>query len=223
VRVAAAPPSRRSTALDVDLSGALNLVGSLIWPLGLAFVVPAAIAVGYDEPAWPFVSGVATTAFGLGLERLTSGRDRIGAREGFLVVSLVWILVAISGALPYALAEPQLSRPVDALFESMSGFSTTGASAVQDIAALSRSMAMWRQFTAWLGGLGIIVLFLAVLPRLRVGGRQALFRAETPGPELGLETTIRGRLGASSSSTSRSPRSARSAWPSWAGRASTSA
>ncbi|MDQ3723426.1 MAG: TrkH family potassium uptake protein, partial [Actinomycetota bacterium] len=89
------------------------------------------------------------------------------------------------------LAEPQLSRPADALFESMSGFSTTGSSAVADIAGLSRSMAMWRQFTAWMGGVGIIVLFLAVLPRLRVGGRQALFKAEMPGPELSLVTTIR--------------------------------
>ncbi len=95
------------------------------------------------------------------------------------------------GALPYLLAEPQLSNPFDALFESMSGFSTTGASAVASIGDLSRSMAMWRQITAWIGGVGIIVLFLAVLPRLRIGGRQALFKAESAGPELGLSATIR--------------------------------
>jgi trk system potassium uptake protein TrkH len=93
--------------------------------------------------------------------------------------------------LPYVLSEPQLSHPVDALFESMSGFSTTGASVLTDIEGISRSIAMWRQFTGWLGGLGIIVLFLAVLPRLNVAGRQALFRTEAPGPELGLEATIR--------------------------------
>ena len=73
----------------------------------------------------------------------------------------------------------------------MSGFSTTGATVLTDVEGLSRSMAMWRQFTAWLGGLGIIVLFLAVLPRLNVAGRQALFRTEAAGPELGLEATIR--------------------------------
>ena len=73
----------------------------------------------------------------------------------------------------------------------MSGFSTTGSSVLTDIDALSRSMAMWRQFTTWIGGVGIIVLFLAVLPRLRVGGRQALFRTEAAGPELGLDDTIR--------------------------------
>ena len=182
---------RRAT-LGVDVVAALNLVGSLTTPLGLAFLVPAAFAVGYGEPVWPFlVSGVITAAFGTGLERLTSGKEHVRGREGFLVVALLWLLIAVFGALPYLFAEPQMTHPVDALFESMSGFSTTGASIVTDYEALSRSMAMWRQFTQWLGGLGIIVLFLAVLPRLGVAGRQALFRSEAPGPEIGLEATIR--------------------------------
>ncbi|HEX6390831.1 MAG TPA: potassium transporter TrkG, partial [Solirubrobacteraceae bacterium] len=179
-------------ALGVDVGGALNLVGSLIKLLGAAFLFPAALAIGYGEAVWPFlVSAVVTTGFGQGLELLTAGKERIGAREGYLVVSLIWLLVAVFGALPYLLAEDQLARPVDALFESMSGFSTTGATALSDVGDLSRSMAMWRQFTAWIGGVGIIVLFLAVLPRLRVGGRQALFKTEMPGPELPLATTIR--------------------------------
>jgi trk system potassium uptake protein TrkH len=187
---------RASTAfarvIGVDVGGALNLVGSLVKYLAAAFLFPVAIALAYGEPVWPFVvAGAATLLFGAGLEHVTEGRDRIGAREGYLVVSLLWLLVALFGAVPYLLAEPQLARPVDALFESMSGFSTTGASVVTDIPAMSRSMLMWRQFTTWLGGVGIIVLFLAVLPRLRVGGRQALFKAEAPGPELPLATTIR--------------------------------
>jgi trk system potassium uptake protein len=188
-----APSSRPLLrSLGVDIGGALNLVGSLVKYLALAFLLPAAIAVGYGEPVWPFlVAGVATAACGGGLELVTSGKERIGPREGYLVVSLLWLLVAVFGALPYVLAEPQLSRPVDALFESMSGFSTTGASALTDIPALPRSMLMWRQLTAWIGGVGIIVLFLAVLPRLRVGGRQALFKTEMPGPELPLAATIR--------------------------------
>ena len=178
--------------VGVDVGGALNLVGSLVKYLGLAFLFPAVVAAGYGEPVWPFlVAGAATVGFGLGLERVTEGKERIGAREGYLVVSLLWFLVAVFGGLPYLLAEPQLARPVDALFESMSGFSTTGSSVLTDLPAVSRSMLMWRQFTAWLGGVGIIVLFIAVLPRLRVGGRQALFRTEMPGPELPLATTIR--------------------------------
>ena len=87
------------------------------------------------------------------------------------------------GALPYLLSgEQQLSSPVDALFESMSGFTTTGSSVLTDIPALNNSMLMWRQFTQWLGGMGIIVLALTILARLRVGGRQALFHTEAPGP-----------------------------------------
>src|SRR4051795_10542518 len=178
--------------LGVDLRGALNLVGWLFKYLSPAFLAPAAIAVLYSEAVWPFVvAGAVTFAFGAGVEALTDGKERIGPREGYLVVSLVWLLIAVFGALPYLLAEPQLSNPLDALFESMSGFSTTGATAIANVGDLSRSMAMWRQLTAWIGGVGIIVLFLAVLPRLRIGGRPALFKAESAGPELGLATTIR--------------------------------
>jgi trk system potassium uptake protein len=188
----APPREARLHALGVDVSGALNLVGWLMKYLAPAFLFPTAIALGYGEPVWPFlVAGALTLGFGLGLQLLTDGRERIGAREGYLVIALIWVLIAVFGALPYLLAEPQLSTPVDALFESMSGFSTTGSSVLTDIDGIPRSMAMWRQFTMWIGGVGIIVLFLAVLPRLRVGGRQALFRTEAPGPELGLAETIR--------------------------------
>jgi len=181
---------RRS--LGVDVGGALNLVGYLVKYLAAAFLFPTAIAVLYGETVWPFLTAAAATAgLGLALESATSGRERIGSREGYLVVSLIWVLVAAFGALPYVLAEPQLANPIDAMFESMSGFSTTGSSVVAHIDELSRSMAMWRQFTAWIGGVGIIVMFLAVLPRWRVGGRQALFKTEVPGPELPLAATIR--------------------------------
>jgi trk system potassium uptake protein len=189
---AALRQTRFLRGLGVDVGGALNLVGYLIKYLAAAFLFPTAIAVGYGEAVWPFLAaGAATMGFGVGLERITSGRERIGSREGYVVVSLIWVLVAAFGSLPYLLAEPQLASPVDALFESMSGFSTTGSSVLEHIDELSRSMAMWRQFTAWIGGVGIIVMFLAVLPRLRVGGRQALFKTEVPGPELPLAATIR--------------------------------
>src|ERR671921_1126734 len=130
--------------LGVDVGGALNLVGYLVKYLAAAFLFPTAIAVVYGEAVWPFLAAAAATAgFGLALERITSGRERIGAREGYLVVSLIWVLVAAFGAVPYLLAEPQLARPVDALFESMSGFSTSGSSVLVDVAGLSRSMALW--------------------------------------------------------------------------------
>lgn len=169
----------------MDVAAALNLVGAILKYMSLAALVPAAVAAGYSEDPWPFLaaSGVAA-AFGWALERVTQGKEQVGVREGFLVVSLTWLVAAAFGALPYLFSgEEQLASPIDAYFEAMSGFTTTGASVLTDIEGLSRSLALWRQFTQWLGGMGIIVLALAVLPRLRVGGRQ-LLEAELPGPEV---------------------------------------
>jgi trk system potassium uptake protein TrkH len=183
------PPSglqavpRRRPRLGVDLGGTFNLVGALLRYLGLAFVFPAVLAAGYDEPVWPFaVSGVVTTGAGLVLEAATAGRERIGPREGFLVAALIWLLVPAFGGLPFVLDEPQLANPINAYFESVSGFTATGATVLVDIDALDMSMAMWRQTSHWLGGMGIIVLAVAVLPRLRVGGRQ-LLESELAGPQ----------------------------------------
>jgi trk system potassium uptake protein TrkH len=187
------PRGRPPYPAGIDVGGALHLVGSLLKYLGLSAILPTAVALGYSEPAWPFpVAGAIAVAFGWGLERLTQRRERAGLREGFLVVSLTWLLAAAYAALPYVLAsEGALGNPLNAYFEAMSGFTTTGATVVSDPGELTRSLLMWRQFTQWLGGMGIIVLALAVLPRLRVGGRQ-LLEHELPGPEIaGLATSIR--------------------------------
>ena len=178
--------------LAVDVGGALNLVGGLVKAFSLAFLFPIAIAIGYGESPVPFLAGGALAAgIGFALERATVS-ERVGTREGFLVISLTWLLIAVLGAVPYLLSgEDQLDRPLDALFESMSGFTTTSSSVVTDVEALDRSLAMWRQFSVWVGGIGILVLALAVLPRLRVGGRQ-FFESETAGPDVeSLTTTIR--------------------------------
>jgi trk system potassium uptake protein len=183
----------RRKRLAVDVRGALNVVGTLTKYLSLATVLPAGVAIGYGETPWPFLAaGAIAGAVGWGIERTTRGEDQIGAREGFLVVALVWVVAAGIASLPYVLAgEAQLGNPVDAYFEGMSGFTTTGATVLTDNEALSRSLLLWRQLTQWLGGIGIIVLALAVLPRLRVGGRQ-LLESELPGPEIEtLSTRIR--------------------------------
>jgi len=172
--------------LAVDVPAAANLVGTLGKYLGTAALFPIVVALWYGEPIWPFVvAGLVTSGLGFGLERLTAGAAaRIGLREGFLVVSATWLLAAAFAAIPYLFAGgAQLSSPIDAYFEGMSGFTTTGATVVTDYDALERSVDMWRQFTQWLGGMGIIVLAIAVLPRLRVGGRQ-LMESELPGPEI---------------------------------------
>jgi len=153
--------------------------------LGAAFTVPAVVALGYGEPFWPFlVAGAITVGCGLGLDQITGPKSgaAVGPREGFLVVALIWLLIPVFGALPFLIGDvPQLSNPIDAYFEAVSGFTATGATVLTDVEGLSRSMLFWRQFSTWLGGMGIIVLAVAVLPRLRIGGRQ-LLQSELAGP-----------------------------------------
>ena len=184
---------RRRPLFAVDVVGVLNVVGTLLAYLSLAPLLPAAVAIGYGESAWPFLAAaVICGLLGLGTMLATRGDHRLGIREGFLVVALTWLAAAALAAMPYIFAgDPQIDGVVNAYFEGMSGFSTTGGSIVVDVEELPRGLAMWRQFTQWLGGIGIIVLALAVLPRLRVGGRQ-LLEHELPGPEIeSLSTRIR--------------------------------
>jgi trk system potassium uptake protein TrkH len=180
----------------IDVGAALDLVGGVLKWLAPAFLLPTAVAIGYGEPFWAFlVAGAITGVTGLLMDQIT-GEKRGAAvtpRESFLVVALIWLLVPIFGALPFILdGGPQLDRPIDAYFESVSGFTATGATIVADIEALPRSMLFWRQLSHWLGGMGIIVLAVAILPRLRIGGRQ-LLQSELAGPaEIeGLGDTIR--------------------------------
>ena len=169
----------------MDLVATIGLVGTLLLYLSPSALLPAVVAVGYGETFWPYLAaGAVAAGAGFGLSRIAVGAGPIGVREGYLVVALTWLLVAVYGAIPYLLSgEDQVDRPVDALFESMSGFTTTGSSVLTDVESLDRSLLIWRAETQWLGGMGIIVLVLAVLPRLRVGGRQ-LFESEMPGPEI---------------------------------------
>jgi len=183
----------RPRSLAVDLRGVANLVAALTKYLSLATLVPAGVALGSGESPVPFLAaGVLTGGLGWAVERLTRGDHAVRPREGFLIVALVWVVAAGVAALPYLFSgEPQFDRPLDAYFEGMAGFTTTGGSILTDVEALPHSLLIWRALTQWLGGLGIIVLALAVFPRLRVGGRQ-LFESELPGPEIeSLTTRIR--------------------------------
>ena len=103
-------------------------------------------------------------------------------RDGFLVVVLSWLVVSAFGALPYVISG-SIPRYTDAFFETMSGFTTTGATLLTDIESLPRSVLFWRSLTQWLGGMGIVVLTVAILPRLGIGGLK-LMRSEAPGPTL---------------------------------------
>jgi trk system potassium uptake protein TrkH len=108
-------------------------------------------------------------------------RRELRVRDGFVVVSLFWTVLALVGAIPFVLADQPHMNFTDAIFESMSGLTTTGATVITGIDYLPRSIQLYRQELQWLGGMGIIVLAVAVLPMLGIGGMQ-LYRAETPGP-----------------------------------------
>lgn len=120
---------------------------------------------------------------GLGAILVAFGKrsaDRIRARDAVVTVGIGWLAVCIVGAVPFLL-EGAFSHPADAFFESVSGFTTTGASALVDVESQTRALLWWRSLTQWLGGMGIIVLFIAIFPHLGVGAGQ-LFRSEAPGP-----------------------------------------
>ena len=146
------------------------------------------------------VSGVISGAAGLALLVLLRRHDpHIGRREALLLVALSWIGGAASGAMPYFLwahfggldGPHPFHHFVDCYFEAMSGFTTTGSTVLGDIEAIPKSLLLWRSLTQWLGGIGIVVLFVAVLPTLGVGGKK-LFRVEAPGPSpKGLQPSIR--------------------------------
>ena len=139
------------------------------------------ILYGEDDAKYFFLtSGIAVFFSFLAFIFVRSAERNLGKREGYLVVSLVWVLFSIFGALPFYLSGA-IPSYTDAFFETISGFTTTGASVLNDIESLSHGILFWRSITQWLGGMGIIVMAVAIFPILGIGGMQ-LFIAEVPGP-----------------------------------------
>jgi len=159
-----------------------NVVGLLLVFVSTSMLVTAGVAgIMGDGTAGAFmVSAIITFFFGAGLFALTELHDDISAREGYAIVTLAWAATGIFGALPFILTGVT-DGIAPAVFESISGFTTTGATVFTDIEALPAGILFWRALTHWLGGMGIIVLVIAILPFLGVGGMQ-LFKAEVPGP-----------------------------------------
>ena len=160
----------------------LHVVGIILLSLSAALAVAGIVAAVYRGPdvlAFVLSTGI-TLATGMMLFRRTSLDRDLSIREGYAVVSLAWISIGVAGALPYLLAGV-IRSPTAALFESVSGFTTTGATVFSDIESLPHGILFWRSLTQWIGGMGIIVLGVAILPFLGIGGMQ-LFRAEVPGP-----------------------------------------
>ena len=166
----------------MNLRLTLRIQGGLLLFLAGMLLVPLPFSFWYRDGAWPWfvLTAGLSAAIGLLLLRLFPTRKELTVREGFGVVTFAWVLFAAFGALPF-LFTGTISSPIQAYFESMSGFTTTGSTVITDLNMVKESVLVWRSLTQWLGGMGIIVLSLAILPILGVGGMQ-LFEAEVPGP-----------------------------------------
>jgi len=161
-----------------------RVIGFLIAAMSLMMVPPVLVSLYYGDGTHTLFLDSATIFLLLGMLiylPVRHHREELRLRDGFLVVTCSWLAVVLVGALPFLLLDsPQLSF-IDAVFESTSGFTTTGATIITNVDSLPRAVLFYRMQTQWLGGMGIIVLAVAILPMLRIGGMQ-LFRAETPGP-----------------------------------------
>ena len=147
-------------------------------------VLPLVTALLYGESLLPWLvtMGLLVLWGGL-LSRRRPERTALYARDGFAAVALAWILMSAFGALPFVLSG-DIPHYVDAFFETVSGFTTTGASILTDVEALSRSGLLWRSFTHWVGGMGVLVFVMAILP-MSDGHTMHILRAEMPGPTAG--------------------------------------
>jgi trk system potassium uptake protein TrkH len=166
-----------------SLLGVINVLGSLLALFSVWFLLPLLTALVYREPAALtfLVCGAATAVFGLLLRAVTRRhRTELKPRDGYLLVTLSWLCVAAVAALPL-MREIRGLGFTDAYFEAMSGLTTTGSTVLSGLDALPRSVNLWRHALSWLGGMGIIVMAVAILPLLGVGGMQ-MYRAEAPGP-----------------------------------------
>ena len=167
----------------------------LLWPIvrllvmfsglfSLSMVFPLLTALAFREEGMVFSFGVPIAAIlAVSLPVFIFSKKRkydFTANEGILLVCMAWVLAGLLGATPYYLSG-YIPRYVDAVFESVSGFTTTGASVVSDLEILPRYFHLWRGMTHWLGGMGIVVLAVALVPLLGAGGFY-LVKAETPGP-----------------------------------------
>ena len=164
------------------------ILGKVMVLEGALMLAPLAVSLIYRESLTHVLAFlipiVILVVLGLLLQVLKSERNTLYQKEGFALTPLVWIVMALFGALPFVI-NGDIPNYIDACFEIMSGFTTTGASVVTDITALSRSTLFWRSFSHWIGGMGILVFVLIFIPESNDGSSMHLLRAESPGPQVG--------------------------------------
>lgn len=164
-----------------------SILGKTLIVEGLLLLLPMFVGVINAENSLNLISFlvpiIISLAIGFPLAFIKRKDNNIYVKEGFVIVSLAWIFMSLIGALPFVVSG-QIPNYIDAFFETVSGFTTTGASILADVEVLSKSIMFWRLFTHWIGGMGVLVFLLAILPENN-SGIMHVFRAESPGPIVG--------------------------------------
>ncbi len=161
--------------------------GRIAQIISLFLLIPAVVAVIYSETKQLFafcVTALCAFLIGLVIVTFTKTKNRvIYAKDGFAITALAWIIMAVVGAVPFVITR-EIPSYVDAIFETVSGFTTTGASILTDVESMSKSMLFWRSFTHWIGGMGVLVFVMAIIPNFTDRSIH-IMRAEMPGPVIG--------------------------------------
>lgn len=165
-----------------------NILGKIIILEGLLMLAPLVTSLVYMESVKNVLAFlipiVASVGVGALLQLPKPERNSLYQKEGFALVAIVWIVMALIGAVPFML-NGEIPRFEDAFFEIASGFTTTGSSVVTNLSALSHSTLFWRSFSHWIGGMGVLVFILIFIPESNEGSAMHLLRAESPGPQVG--------------------------------------
>lgn len=169
----------------MNVSMVFYLLGRVLLCEGALLVLPTAVSLYYGEyrALYAFLITIALcVTLGLLLSWRKPKKNVFYLREGFVITSLSWVMISIMGAIPFLLTGA-IPNPIDALFETVSGFTTTGASILSDVEALPKSLIFWRSFTHWIGGMGVLVFLLIITP-LKGGYNANLMKAESTGPQV---------------------------------------
>jgi len=165
-----------------------KILGKILILESILMLAPLLVSFIYGEPLWNklafLIPIIASLAAGLLLQIPKAERNTLYQKEGFALTALIWIMMTLFGAVPFVI-NGDIPNYVDACFEIMSGFTTTGASIVSDITVLSRSSLFWRSLSHWIGGMGVLVFVLIFIPESNDGSAMHLLRAESPGPQVG--------------------------------------
>ena len=165
-----------------------QILGKIMILEGILMLAPLAVSIIYRERIQNIIAFIVPivllVGIGIFLNKQKPIRDTIYQKEGFALVAVVWIVMTLFGAIPFVINR-DIPNYIDACFEIMSGFTTTGASVIPDISLMSHSTLFWRSFSHWIGGMGVLVFILIFIPESNEGSSMHLLRAESPGPQVG--------------------------------------